>query len=154
MYRCCSFFGEIKVDDITPEMACEIYDFFEYLIIYKNVDIFFSASESDFDLFCEGMLFAIKKRFSKIKIIKFADRNYKNTFEDLKYQHVITYQSTNYIKRCKDMARISDYVLLDSLCDSKIGFEIALVACFCKSNTKVYDLNLIMKRAAKLLSAD
>lgn len=65
MMYSCSFFGDIKAEDMSPVFKAALYGAIEFMIKEKDVDLFYTTSNTDFDRICEEMVFSLQKNIPK-----------------------------------------------------------------------------------------
>lgn len=111
----CAFFGYTKDKDITILTLDAIADTFEYLIVKKDVKIFYSTAKTDFDSACEFAVGLLKEKYPDIELIKIAGKNDREQREKPAYDHIMNFENRNFRKRYMYTSRLADYILFDTI---------------------------------------
>ncbi len=144
MYSC-SFFGDIKEEEMSPVFEAALYGALEFLIKEKDVDMFYSAAGTDFDRICEDMIFNLQVSYPQIMIMRIAAKDYKFSAEDSEFNGVVSLKTNSYIKRCKFISERSDYIIFDTVSDG-IGLEIFVERLLGTHPKGIFDISSIVRK--------
>ncbi len=144
--KSCSFFGTVKKEQMTHEFLSCIYRLFFYLIAEKGVTMFFTTAHTEFDFACEDILFCLKESFPDILIEKIAAKNCRCDFSDEKYDRYVTFRDGSYYKRCVYIAKMSDYVIFDSISAKGMKGEVLFQVITETHPKAVFDIERIIKK--------
>ena len=114
----CVFFGNTNEKDITFEMYEALRDLFEFLIVKKEVKLFYTTAKTDFDSMCESVIGSLRNKYEDIELVKIAGKDDKKQRSDLSYDRIINFENNNYIKRCIHTSRLAEFMLFDTIVSS------------------------------------
>lgn len=150
MYTC-SFFGDMKRDNLAPPFFDCLFSALEFLIEKENVSVFYTTAHNEFDLICETILFDLQKKYPHIVIIKYAAKKYRQKASDSKYEKVINYEDSNCKNRCKAVAELSDYIIFESMSEGT-GGNIFSEILFNIHPRGIFDIRATLENAKKTKS--
>lgn len=111
----CSFFGEIKEEEMTDEIFAWLRLMIEDLIKVKYVKVFYTTSQTEFDFICESVVLYLQHKYPDVLLIKCASRGYEKTETDNRYNDVICCEYNDYYTLCTYVSENSAYVLIDEI---------------------------------------
>lgn len=111
----CSFFGEIKEKELTREIYAWLRLVLEDMIRVKNVKIFYTTSNTEFDFICESIILYLQHKYPDVLLIKYVSKKYKHKAMDSRYSDIIHCEFSDYYRRCSYVGEISEYVLFDEI---------------------------------------
>lgn len=143
MYSC-SFFGDIRAEDMSMEFKSVLYGALEFLIWVKGIEVFYTTSSTDFDRVCEKMILDLKDIDSSVTLVKIVGNDYKNTEEDNAFDKMVKTKCTDYASLCKSVSDMSDYIIFDMI-EEGIGQEIFVEKLFGKHPKGIFDISRIVR---------
>jgi hypothetical protein len=139
----CTFFSNasnLEDTEISIKLTSSIYDTFEYLIVKKNVSVFYALSKTPFELYCHAVLTTLQKQYKNIEIVEFADTE---SAKDKANPHCVVSSKNDYDENCRFSANASNYIVvydMDEALKNELYAEIILKNTFSENPSKIIDL--------------